>query len=97
VNRPPGPARRYASADQLADDLRRILGGAPIQARPVGRAERLWRWCRRYPLVAALGTAFVLSLVVGFALTTWKWWASGLCLPSPSLRGAVPVAPTACG
>jgi WD40 repeat protein/serine/threonine protein kinase/tetratricopeptide (TPR) repeat protein len=57
--------RRYARALDLADDLQRFQSGEPIQARPVGPVERAWRWGRRNPGVAALGTAFVLSLVVG--------------------------------
>src|SRR5262249_6877073 len=53
------PRRRYASAEALAEDLRRFRGGEAIQARAVGRVGRMWRWCRRKPLVAALSAALI--------------------------------------
>ena len=54
------PARRFATASDLADDLHRFLGGRPIRARRIGEFERLWKWARRRPVLAA-------SLVVSFA------------------------------
>jgi serine/threonine protein kinase len=59
------PARRYATAQELADDLRRVLRGEPIRARPVSRMERLGRWCRRNPIAAGLLLALALSSAFG--------------------------------
>jgi WD40 repeat protein len=66
------PAKRYATAQALADDLRRFLADEPVQARPVGRVERLWRWCGRHPAVAvsvALAAALVVGLPTSFAIS----------------------------
>lgn len=62
------PDRRYESARELADDLERWLAGEPIQARPISRAERVWRWCCRNRVIAAalvvVWLAFFLSAAV---------------------------------
>jgi hypothetical protein len=60
------PARRYASAEVLADDLHRWLDGRPIAARPVSFPESTWRACRRRPAVAALALSLAMSLAAGF-------------------------------
>jgi hypothetical protein len=58
------PAKRYASAAELAADLGRWRRGEPIVARPAGALSRAWRWCRRNPAVAALIVVVMLSSVV---------------------------------
>jgi len=51
------PAHRYQTAAELADDLRRFLEDRPVKARRASAVERLWRWARRNPTVAALAIA----------------------------------------
>lgn len=67
------PARRYASAGALADDLRRWLDGHVITARPVSRLQRLMRWRRRHPAVANLAASLLLILLGGIAALTTLW------------------------
>jgi WD40 repeat protein/tRNA A-37 threonylcarbamoyl transferase component Bud32 len=63
------PQRRYGTAEALAEDLERWLGGEPIQARPTSRWERTIKWAQRRPAVSALvgvsGTSAVCLLVLG--------------------------------
>ena len=65
--------RRYSGAAALGEDLRRYLAGAPILARPVGQAERAWRWCRRNPSLAGMTIALLLVMLVGYVGVTAQW------------------------
>src|SRR5262249_19831864 len=68
------PGRRYQTAAELAEDLRRFVEDRPIRARRIGRAERTWRWCRRNPALASLMAAVLLLFGAGFAEVTWSYW-----------------------
>jgi serine/threonine protein kinase/WD40 repeat protein/tetratricopeptide (TPR) repeat protein len=62
------PQERYATAQELADDLRHWLADRPILARPPGPFQRLRKWSRRHrPLVVVLGV-FLILLVAGVCL-----------------------------
>jgi eukaryotic-like serine/threonine-protein kinase len=61
------PAQRYQSAQELADELGCFLRGESICARPVSAPEKIWRWCKRKPLVATLALTTIL-LLVGIAI-----------------------------
>jgi serine/threonine protein kinase/WD40 repeat protein len=67
------PRRRYPSAADFADDLRRFLENRPTVARPLRRRERAWLWAKRNPAVASLTVALAAVLVVAFASVTWFW------------------------
>jgi WD40 repeat protein len=67
------PHRRYATAQDLADDLHHFLHGMPIAARPVGSGERIVKWARRRPAIAGLLAAVALVTLVGMALVVWQW------------------------
>ena len=61
------PGRRYAAAEELAEDLRRFRSGESILAHPAPAWEQAWRWTRRRPAVAAaVGVSLVaIALTLG--------------------------------
>jgi WD40 repeat protein len=64
------PAQRYATAAELAEDLRRFLVGEPTKARPAGAWQRAWKWARRRPaaaLLLAVSAVAALGLLAGLA------------------------------
>jgi tRNA A-37 threonylcarbamoyl transferase component Bud32 len=65
------PAKRYGSAEALAEDLERWLRGEPIVARAVGPLGRLRRWCRRNPAVAGLTGTVALALLAGTVTSSY--------------------------
>lgn len=58
------PDRRFQTAAEVADELKRFINGEPILSRPLSRPERLARWCRRNPLVSSLSGFSAASVVV---------------------------------
>jgi serine/threonine-protein kinase len=67
------PKKRYGGAAELAEDLRRFLGGEPVAARPLEMTGRIIRWCGRKPVVAGLLAALVLVFLTGLAGVLWQW------------------------
>jgi Flp pilus assembly protein TadD/serine/threonine protein kinase len=62
------PQERYATAAELAEDLRHFLADQPIRARPAGVVRRLRKWGRRHRgvvVTAALGLLLALAVVAG--------------------------------
>ena len=80
------PSARYASARDLADDLRRFLNHEPIRARRSGPAERLMMWARRRPAIAALVCLVALVSTVGFAVSGVAWGQAALARASLAVK-----------
>ena len=57
------PSRRYSTAAEMAEDLRRYLAGEPIRARQVSWGERLWLWAKKERALASALAAVVLLLL----------------------------------
>ncbi|MCA9262249.1 MAG: protein kinase [Planctomycetales bacterium] len=67
------PSNRYAAAGALAEDLDRFLSGRPIVARAVPRREKVWRWCRRNPVITGLSLTLMCVVALGLTGVLWKW------------------------
>ena len=67
------PGKRYATAEELADDLGRFLDHKPIRARPVGLLGRLARWGRRNPVPAGSLAALVATGLFALTAILWQW------------------------
>ena len=63
------PARRYATARDLAEDLQRHLDGRPVRARADSRLYRLSKFVRRNTAASVAGAAFLVAVVLGAAGT----------------------------
>jgi len=73
------PADRYQTAEELAEDLQRFLGGVPIQARRYRMVELAWRAVRRRLTIAIA----VLIAVVALGGSAWVWWTAPRAAESP--------------
>ena len=70
------PRDRFGSAGELAEELRRYLESRPIRSRPVGLPERIWRWSKRSPGLAAAcvaAAALLVFVAVGSSMAAWKF------------------------
>jgi serine/threonine protein kinase/Tfp pilus assembly protein PilF len=65
---------RYATAHEMAEDLRRFLDDRPILARRPSPFERAWRWMRRHRTIAASVGAFLLLATVCLSISTLAIW-----------------------
>ena len=67
------PRRRYASAADLSEDLRRYLRELPVQARGDSFGYRAAKYVRRNRLAASAGAAVLLALVAGLVASLWQY------------------------
>ena len=65
------PAERYATAQELADDLHRFLSDEPIRARRPSLLEQGRKWSRRHPSLLAAGVLVMFLTLVGSLVSNW--------------------------
>lgn len=66
------PARRYATAEQLADDLQAFRDGFPVRARADSVAYRLRRAAGRHPLAFSIAAVLGVGLAAATVVSTWQ-------------------------
>ncbi|MDH5197997.1 MAG: serine/threonine-protein kinase, partial [Gemmatimonadota bacterium] len=66
------PGRRYASAGELADDVRRHLAGLPVRAQPDSFRYRAGKFVRRHRVGVGAGALVGVSLLAGTVATAWQ-------------------------
>jgi len=66
------PARRYATVQDLAEDIERHLSGQPVRARPDTAAYRLRKYVGRHRVAVTAAVLVATALVAGIAGTTWQ-------------------------
>ncbi|HXP86087.1 MAG TPA: serine/threonine-protein kinase [Bryobacteraceae bacterium] len=70
------PARRYVSAEQLSEDIRRYLAGMPVSARKDTAAYRASKFLGRHKAACVAGALIAISLIAGLGATLWEARAS---------------------
>jgi hypothetical protein len=66
------PAKRYGSAEKLAEDLERWLRGEPVHARPIRLGGRLVKWVKRRPFIASFAAVVVLVSLLSLGFVRWQ-------------------------
>ncbi|HZU98551.1 MAG TPA: protein kinase, partial [Planctomycetota bacterium] len=67
------PARRYQTAKDLADDIKRFLDGEPIVARPLNVVQRVWRRARKNMPVVVVGSVTCVALLLAVGGIVWRY------------------------
>lgn len=80
------PARRYATAGELADDLQCYLEHRPVQARAPGAAYIARRFVRRHFLAVTAATIALLSLIAGFIVSLWHYFEAKEALAQAAIE-----------
>jgi serine/threonine protein kinase/S1-C subfamily serine protease len=79
------PAKRYATAAELADDLQRFVAGDPVRARPLGLPERVVRWGRRHRTALLASSSAAAAIVLATLIQRSPRPAPPLLPPPPTV------------